>query len=274
MMGSVDEDTLSLLRDQFKALDADGSGSLDAADVRTLQRASVGLGSDCGSFRGSSSSSGAGARAAAASDALAGAAEVCSSSTAIDPSTPQSMSRRAGAAATGGAAPAALTDRTLTYLDQTRLDSSELSKYLDQHSPAAAYDNNRTGQPSQTEGRGGLQGGVERTGSPLMSVLSEGLPFFGGGSRGSAADGDKGSSYRSAASAASSARVERMLERVLVNQERLLAKVEAQREEAGELEALVRRRSDVQELAVGQLGREVAGLRSWTLGNAMAKLKA
>ena len=38
-MGKVDEDTVSLLRDQFKALDADGSGELDANDLVLLTRA-------------------------------------------------------------------------------------------------------------------------------------------------------------------------------------------------------------------------------------------
>ena len=38
-MGKVDEDTVSLLRDQFKALDADGSGELDAKDLELLSRA-------------------------------------------------------------------------------------------------------------------------------------------------------------------------------------------------------------------------------------------
>jgi len=37
-MGKVDSDTLSLLRDQFKALDADGSGELDADDIALLQQ--------------------------------------------------------------------------------------------------------------------------------------------------------------------------------------------------------------------------------------------
>ena len=35
----VDEDTVGLLRDQFKALDADGSGELDANDLVLLTRA-------------------------------------------------------------------------------------------------------------------------------------------------------------------------------------------------------------------------------------------
>ena len=38
-MGKVDEDTVGLLRDQFKALDADGSGELDANDLVLLTRA-------------------------------------------------------------------------------------------------------------------------------------------------------------------------------------------------------------------------------------------
>lgn len=38
-MGKVDEDTVGLLRDQFKALDADGSGELDANDLVLLKRA-------------------------------------------------------------------------------------------------------------------------------------------------------------------------------------------------------------------------------------------
>lgn len=39
MMGKVDEDTVGLLRDQFKALDADGSGELDKNDLVLLTRA-------------------------------------------------------------------------------------------------------------------------------------------------------------------------------------------------------------------------------------------
>jgi len=38
-MGKVDAETLGLLRDQFKALDADGSGDLDGRDVALLVRA-------------------------------------------------------------------------------------------------------------------------------------------------------------------------------------------------------------------------------------------
>ena len=40
-MGKVDEDTINLLRDQFKALDADGSGELDAEDIKLLSRAAA-----------------------------------------------------------------------------------------------------------------------------------------------------------------------------------------------------------------------------------------
>ena len=35
-MGKVDEETLALLKDQFAALDADGSGELDAQDISML----------------------------------------------------------------------------------------------------------------------------------------------------------------------------------------------------------------------------------------------
>ena len=38
-MGKVDEDTVQLLREQFKALDADASGELDADDLELLRRA-------------------------------------------------------------------------------------------------------------------------------------------------------------------------------------------------------------------------------------------
>lgn len=38
-MGKVDDETLALLRDQFLALDADGSGELDADDIRMLTEA-------------------------------------------------------------------------------------------------------------------------------------------------------------------------------------------------------------------------------------------
>ena len=273
-MGSVDEDTIALLRDQFKALDADGSGSLDSADIKLLKKASVGLGNDRARLRGSSSTRtgagrAAGATAPAASDKGVGRAEGSSTAFTIDSVMAHSMSRRSGPA-TGGPAPASLTDRTLTYLDQTRLDSSELSKYLQTPlSGPASCDANRT-DPNKAEA-----GGAERAQSPLLAAISEGLPFFGGASR---APTEKGSSQRSAAAhaaaASSSARVEQMLERVLVNQEKLLARMERQRAEAEELESLVRRRSDVQEHAVGQLGREVTGLRSWVQGNALAKLNA
>ena len=40
-MGKVDEDTINLLRDQFKALDADGSGELDADDIEMLSLAAA-----------------------------------------------------------------------------------------------------------------------------------------------------------------------------------------------------------------------------------------
>eukprot|EP00900_Chrysochromulina_parva_P001797 jgi/Chrpa1/11618/Chrysochromulina_OHIO_Genome00004283-RA len=40
-MGKVDDDTISLLRDQFKALDADGSGELDADDIKLLSQAAA-----------------------------------------------------------------------------------------------------------------------------------------------------------------------------------------------------------------------------------------
>jgi len=40
-MGKVDDETLALLRDQFKALDADGSGALDADDVAMLAKAAA-----------------------------------------------------------------------------------------------------------------------------------------------------------------------------------------------------------------------------------------
>jgi potassium channel subfamily K len=38
-MGKVDEDTITLMREQFKALDADGSGSLDVDDIKALKGA-------------------------------------------------------------------------------------------------------------------------------------------------------------------------------------------------------------------------------------------
>jgi len=38
-MGKVDDETLALLKDQFKALDADGSGELDADDIHMLTKA-------------------------------------------------------------------------------------------------------------------------------------------------------------------------------------------------------------------------------------------
>ena len=38
-MGKVDEETLLLLRDQFSALDADGSGELDVDDISMLTQA-------------------------------------------------------------------------------------------------------------------------------------------------------------------------------------------------------------------------------------------
>ena len=54
-MGKVDDDTLALLREQFKALDADGSGALDAGDIDYLQQACdmMGDGSKPPSKRGS-----------------------------------------------------------------------------------------------------------------------------------------------------------------------------------------------------------------------------
>jgi len=42
-MGSVDDETLALLRDQFKALDADGSGELDSGDITMLEEAAAHL---------------------------------------------------------------------------------------------------------------------------------------------------------------------------------------------------------------------------------------
>lgn len=42
-MGKVDNDTLSLLKAQFSALDADNSGELDAEDIRVLRIASSGI---------------------------------------------------------------------------------------------------------------------------------------------------------------------------------------------------------------------------------------
>lgn len=38
-MGKVDDDTIDLLRDQFDALDADGSGELDEGDIDMLEKA-------------------------------------------------------------------------------------------------------------------------------------------------------------------------------------------------------------------------------------------
>mmetsp|Transcript_47805 Transcript_47805/g.126306 ORF Transcript_47805/g.126306 Transcript_47805/m.126306 type:complete len:118 (+) Transcript_47805:167-520(+) len=38
-MGKVDADTVDLLRDQFHALDADGSGELDTDDIKALEAA-------------------------------------------------------------------------------------------------------------------------------------------------------------------------------------------------------------------------------------------
>lgn len=38
-MGKIDDDTVNLLREQFMALDADGSGELDADDLVLLQKA-------------------------------------------------------------------------------------------------------------------------------------------------------------------------------------------------------------------------------------------
>jgi hypothetical protein len=40
-MGKVEDETLALLRDQFKALDADGSGELDADDIEILSLAAA-----------------------------------------------------------------------------------------------------------------------------------------------------------------------------------------------------------------------------------------
>ena len=42
-MGSVDDETLALLRDQFMALDADGSGELDVGDITMLEEAAAHL---------------------------------------------------------------------------------------------------------------------------------------------------------------------------------------------------------------------------------------
>ena len=38
-MGKIDEDTVSVLRKQFHALDSDGSGELDAEDLALLKKA-------------------------------------------------------------------------------------------------------------------------------------------------------------------------------------------------------------------------------------------
>jgi hypothetical protein len=53
-MGKVDDETIALLRDQFAALDADGSGELDASDITLLTKACQVLE---GGGRGPSSSS-------------------------------------------------------------------------------------------------------------------------------------------------------------------------------------------------------------------------
>lgn len=50
-MGKVDDDTLSLLKAQFTALDADGSGELDAEDIRVLRIASSGIEQSRGQIR-------------------------------------------------------------------------------------------------------------------------------------------------------------------------------------------------------------------------------
>ena len=42
-MGKVDEETLLLLKDQFRALDADNSGELDMSDIEMLTKASLAL---------------------------------------------------------------------------------------------------------------------------------------------------------------------------------------------------------------------------------------
>ena len=42
-MGKVDDETIELLKDQFKALDADGSGELDADDITMLQKVGMSL---------------------------------------------------------------------------------------------------------------------------------------------------------------------------------------------------------------------------------------
>lgn len=47
-MGKVDDDTITLLRDQFKALDADGSGELDATDIELLTKACAAMEGEVG----------------------------------------------------------------------------------------------------------------------------------------------------------------------------------------------------------------------------------
>jgi len=51
-MGKIDDETLDLLRDQFKALDADGSGELDADDIAMLATAAKSMESDANATPG------------------------------------------------------------------------------------------------------------------------------------------------------------------------------------------------------------------------------
>lgn len=327
-MGKVDMLTLDLLRDQFKALDADGSGALDDADIRMLKKAcsrqqrqqrKAGAASDAtrstrarvgaedSSYSSHSSPSvrpydGSAAKLAASVEGLHGAFKdarqvlrehsrregaVAAAMPDMEPNgppradPPRLSSRSDGGAATsklmpssmGPGADGSLSDRTLSYLERTRLDSSAVSRYLgdalrdeqgdqDPESPDAVRAN-RGAAPTSSVGR--------EYGTPFSRVIAG---VFGGEAttREAPRDATRGADRSQAsegagleATAASSARIEQMLQTVLANQSKILSRVEAGQSESD----FLRRRHDA---TMERIAQDVSNLRDWVVGDVVAKL--
>ena len=72
--------------------------------------------------------------------------------------------------------------------------------------------------------------------------------------------------------AATSVRVERMLQAVLANQTKLMNRMEEQQSEHDSLGSFMRRQSNAHDASMQQISQDVSSLRDWVVGDAVAKL--
>lgn len=166
----------------------------------------------------------------------------------------------------------ALTERTLSYLERTRLDSDTVSRYL--------------GDAALAEPKAGKSdpGGSADAASPKPKVPEYGTPFsrvmagvFGGET--TAAPNRQAALHASplpdemaVEMAATSVRVERMLQAVLANQTKLMNRMQEQQSEHDSFGSFMRRQSNAHDASMQQISQDVSSLRDWVVGDAVAKL--